>query len=62
MTKLELLDIISELITNNSNIGAEPDDTVMLDGLEDVMMNVTADDGDVTLLFTDGKTMKITVE
>lgn len=62
MTKLELLDIISELITNNSNIGAEPDDTVMLDGLEDVMLNMTETDGDVTLLFTDGKTMKITVE
>ena len=62
MTKLELLDIISELIVNNSNIGAEPDDAVMLDGLEDVMLNMTETDGDVTLLFTDGKTMKITVE
>lgn len=62
MDKLELLDIISELITNNSNIGAEEDDTVMIDGLEDVMLNMTETDGDVTLLFENGKTMKITVE
>ena len=62
MDKLELLDIISELITNNSNIGAEPDDSVMIDGLEDVMLNMTETDGDVTLLFTDCTTMKITVE
>ena len=62
MDKLELLDIIGELITNNSNIGAKPDDPVMLDGLEDVMLNVTDSDGDVTLLFTDGTTNKITVE
>ena len=62
MTKLELLDIISELIVNNSNIGAKPDDSVMFDGLEDVMLNMTETDGDVTLLFTDGTTNKITVE
>ena len=62
MNKLELLDIISELIVNNSNIGAEPDDSVMIDGLEDVMLNMTETDGDVTLLFTDGTTNKITVE
>lgn len=62
MNKLELLDIISELITNNSNIGAEDDDTILIDGLEDVMLNVGEEDGDVTLLFEDGKTMKITVE
>jgi hypothetical protein len=62
MTKLELLDIISDLIVNNSNIGAEEDDTIFIDDLEDVMLNVGEKDGDVTLLFTDGKTMKITVE
>jgi len=61
MDKLELLDIISELITNNSNIGADQDDAVMIDGLEDVMLNTDGTDGDVTLLFTDGTTMKITV-
>ncbi len=61
MNKLELLDIISELLTNNSNIGAEDDDTVLIDGLEDVMLNVGEEDGDVTLLFEDGKTMKITI-
>lgn len=62
MDKLELLDIIGELITNNSNIGADADDAVMIDGLEDVMVNTTETDGDVTLLFTDGTTNKITVE
>ena len=62
MDKLELLDIIGELITNNSNIGADADDAVMIDGLEDVMLNTTEADGDVTLLFTDGTTNKITVE
>lgn len=64
MKKSELLDIISELIVNNSNIGAEEDDEILLDGLEEVMTNVDAsgDVADVTLLFTDGKTMKLTVE
>ena len=62
MNKLELLDIISELILNNSNIEAGDDDEILVDGLEDVMLNTTDTDGDVTLLFTDGKTMKITVE
>jgi hypothetical protein len=62
MTKLELLDIISDLIVDNSNIGAKPDDEVLLDGLEDVMLNVSATDGDVTLQFTNGEAMKITVE
>ena len=63
MDKAELLDIISELITDNSNIGAEEDDTILIDGLEDVMLNVLPDgNGDVTLLFTDGRTMKITVK
>lgn len=61
MDKLELLDIIGELITNNSNIGADADDAVMIDGLEDVMVNTTETGGDVTLLFTDGTTNKITV-
>jgi len=62
MNKIELLDIISELILNNSNIEAGDDDEILVDGLEDVMLNTTDTDGDVTLLFTDGKTMKITVE
>ena len=62
MDKLELLDVISELITNNSNIGAEEDDETLIDGLEDVMLNVGENDGDVTLLFEDGTTNKITVE
>ena len=61
MDKLELLDIISELISNNSNIEAD-DDEAMLTGVEDVMLNVGKDDGDVTILFTDGTTNKITVE
>ena len=62
MNKIELLDAISELIINNSNIGAEEDDEVLLDGLEEVMLNVGEDDGDVTLLFSDGGTAKIIVE
>ncbi len=62
MDKIELLDILSELITDCSNIGAEPGGVTLIDGLEDVMLNVADADGDVTLLFTDGQTMKITVE
>ena len=62
MTKLEVLDAISEAILNNSNIEAEDDDEVLFDGLEDVMLNVGSDDGDVTLLFADGTEMKITVK
>lgn len=62
MERLELLDVIRELIVNNSNIEAEPDDEVMLDGVEGVTLNVMGTDGDVTVLFADGKTMKITVE
>lgn len=61
MDKLELLDILSDLIVNNSNIGAEEDDEVLLDNLEEVFLNVGKDDGDVTILFEDGKTMVITV-
>ena len=61
MEKLELLNIISELITNNSDIEADEDEA-MLTGVEDVMLNVTKDDGDVTILYTDGSTNKITVE
>ena len=61
MDKLELLDIISELISNNSDV--EADDTeAMLTGVEDVMLNVGRDDGDVTILWEDGTTNKITVE
>ena len=62
MNKLELLEAISELITNNSNIGADPDDEILIDGLEDVMLNVDETDGDITLLFTEGSTNKIVVE
>ena len=62
MTKLEVLDAISEAILNNSNIEAEDDDEILFDGLEEVMLNVGKDDGDVTLLFTDGTEMKITVK
>ena len=61
MDKLELLDIISELISNNSNVEAD-DDEAMLTGIEDVMLNVGKDDGDVTILWEDGTTNKITVE
>lgn len=61
MDKLELLSVISELISNNSNVEAEPDEA-MLNGIEDVMLNVGADDGDVTILWEDGTTNKITVE
>ena len=60
MDKLELLNIISELISNNSNVEAD-DDEAMLTGVEDVMLNVGKDDGDVTILFTDGTTNTITV-
>lgn len=63
MKKLALLSIIGELIANNSNIEAEPGDEILIDGLEEVMLNVgDGDDGDLTLLFTDGTTNVITVE
>jgi hypothetical protein len=62
MNKLELLEIISELIADNSSIGADPDDEILIDGLEDVMLNVNETDGDITLLFTDGSVSTITVK
>lgn len=62
MNKLELLEIISELIADNSSIGADPDDEILIDGLEDVMLNVNGTDGDITLLFTDGSVSAITVK
>lgn len=61
MDKLELLDILSDLISNNSTVEAD-DDEAMLTGVADVMLNVGADDGDVTILWEDGTTNKITVE
>ena len=61
MDKLDLLSIISELISNNSTVEADGDDA-MLHGVEDVMLNVGATDGDVTILWEDGTTNKITVE
>ena len=63
MDKHEFLSVIGELIVNNSNIGAEADDTVLLDGLEDVMDNAGPDGTeDITVLFTDGTTIKLTAE
>lgn len=61
MDKLELLDILSELISNNSTVEAD-DDEAMLTGVADVMLNVGTDDGDVTILWEDGTANKITVE
>lgn len=61
MDKMELLSIISELIANNSNMEADSDDEPMLNGVEDVMLNITATDGDVTILFTNGEKNVITV-
>ena len=61
MDKMELLSIISELIANNSNMEADSDDEPMLNGVEDVMLNITATDGDVTILFTSGEKNVITV-
>ena len=63
MTKNELLSIIGDLIVNNSNIGAEPDDTVFIDNAEDVMDNIgPAGTEDITVLFADGKAIRITAE
>jgi len=61
MDKLELLDIISELIANNSDIEADGDEA-MLTGVEDVTLNALPDGGNVTILFTDGTTNTVTVE
>lgn len=62
MTKEELISIIGELIVNNSDIEADPGDA-LLNGVEDVMEN----DGplgaeNVVVLFSDGKTFRITAE
>ena len=63
MDKHELLSVIGELIMNNSNIGADPDDDVMLDELEEVMDNIGPNGTDnITVLFTDGKAIKVTAE
>lgn len=63
MDKHELLSAIAEMIANNSDIGAEPDDPVLLDGVEDVMENVGPDGAeDVTVLFTDGTAFRVTAE
>ncbi len=62
MDKMELLSIISELISNNSNVEADSDDEPMLNGVEDVMLNITDNDGDVTILFENGEKNVITVQ
>lgn len=63
MTKNELLSIIGELIVNNSNIEAEQDDAVLIDGVEDVMDNIDqVGTENITVLFMDGKAIRITAE
>lgn len=62
MTRVELLDLVSEAIVNNSNIGAEPDDEVLFNGLEDVMLNVGEKNCDIVIQLTDGKAFRITAE
>ena len=63
MTKNELLSIIGELIANNSAIEADSDDSILVDGVEDVMDNIGPNGTeDVTVLFTDGKAIRITAE
>lgn len=57
-----MISIISDLIAHSSNIGANLGGDVMIDGLEDIMMNMTETDADLTLLFKDGATLKISVE
>ena len=63
MDKHELLSIIGELIANNSCIEAESGDSVLVDGVEDVMDNVgPRGTEDITVLFTNGKAIRITAE
>ena len=63
MDKNELLSIIGELIVNNSNIEAEQDDAVLIDGVEDVMDNIGPEGTEnIIVLFMDGKAIRITAE
>lgn len=63
MDKHEFLEAIAELILNNSDIEAEEDDEILVSGVEDVMENVGPNGTeDVTVLFTDGRTLKLTVQ
>ena len=63
MDKHEILSIIGELIANNSAVEAEADDSILIGGVEDVMDNIgPAGTEDITILFTDGKAIRVTAE
>lgn len=63
MDKHELLSIIGELIANNSIIEADSDDSVLVEGVEDVMDNIGPNGTeDITVLFTGGPAIRITAE
>ena len=63
MDRHEFLSVLGELIANNSAIEAESDDSILVDGVEDVMDNIGPNGTeDVTVLFSDGKAIRITAE
>ena len=60
MNSSEILSSIAELILDNSNIGAEPEDGLLFEGLEDIMEDVGSRGTEsVTLLFADGRALRI---
>ena len=61
INKDEFLSALAECIVNNSNIGADEDDTILFDGVEEVFENVSPEESDVTVQFTDGTAIKITI-
>ena len=63
MDRHEFLSVLGELIANNSGVEAESDDAVMIEGVEDVMDNIGPNGTeDITVLFEDGKAIRITAE
>ena len=60
MTISDFLSCVAELILESSNIGAEPEDELLFEGLEEVMEDVgPLGTESVTLLFTDGRALRL---
>ena len=60
MTISDFLSGVAELILESSNIGAEPEDELLFEGLEEVMEDVgPLGTESVTLLFTDGRALRV---
>ncbi len=60
MTISDFLSGVAELILASSSIGAEPEDELLFEGLEEVMEDVGSDGTEsVTILFTDGRALRV---